>query len=121
DASAASRCYFVVTMGRKAGHLALGIGKAAGATLTVIPEEFGERPVRLQRVLDLVIGTMIKRLSGGRSDGVVVLAEGLIEILDPQELGGLVHVERGEHGHMRLDDVDIGDVLRCDVLMDVMY
>ena len=30
-------------MGRKAGHLALGIGKAAGATLTVIPEEF-DRP-----------------------------------------------------------------------------
>jgi 6-phosphofructokinase 1 len=95
--------------------LALGIGKAAGATLTVIPEEFGERPVRLQRVLDLVIGTMIKRLSGGRSDGVVVLAEGLIEILDPRDLGGLDHVERDEHGNLRLADVDIGDVLRREV------
>ena len=30
-----------VAMGRKAGHLALGIGKAAGATLTVILEEYG--------------------------------------------------------------------------------
>ena len=69
----------------------------------------------LQRVLDLVIGTMIKRLSGGRSDGVVVLAEGLIEILDPQDLGGLDHVERDEHGHLRLVDVDIGDVLRREV------
>ena len=49
DAHTTSRWYFAVTMGRKAGHLALGIGKAAGATLTVIPEEFGERPVRLQR------------------------------------------------------------------------
>ncbi|HKO29991.1 MAG TPA: diphosphate--fructose-6-phosphate 1-phosphotransferase [Nitrospiraceae bacterium] len=115
DARTTSRWYFVVTMGRKAGHLALGIGKAAGATLTVIPEEFGERPVRLQRLLDLVIGTMIKRLSGGRSDGVVVLAEGLIEILDPRDLGGLDHVERDEHGHLRLADVDIGDVLRREV------
>ena len=51
DARTTSRWYFVVTMGRKAGHLALGIGKAAGATLTVIPEEFGERPVRLQRLV----------------------------------------------------------------------
>src|SRR3990170_8274565 len=109
DAKTTGRWYFAVTMGRKAGHLALGIGKAAGATLTVIPEEFGERPVRLQRLLDLVIGTMIKRLSKGRSDGVVVLAEGLIEILDPQDLGGLDHVERDEHGHLRLADVDIGD------------
>jgi len=115
DAHAMSRWYFVVTMGRKAGHLALGIGKAAGATLTVIPEEFGERPVRLQRLVDLVIGTMIKRLSTGRSDGVVVLAEGLIEMLDPRDLGGLDHVERDEHGHLRLADVDIGDVLRREV------
>ena len=70
DAHTTSRWYFAVTMGRKAGHLALGIGKAASATLTVIPEEFEARPVRLQRLVDLVIGTMIKRLSGGRSDGV---------------------------------------------------
>ena len=115
DARTTSRWYFAVTMGRKAGHLALGIGKAAGATLTVIPEEFEERPVRLQRLLDLVIGTMIKRLDSGRSDGVVVLAEGLIEILDPRDLGGLDHVERDEHGHLRLADVDIGDVLRREV------
>jgi 6-phosphofructokinase len=31
-------------MGRKAGLLALGIGKAAGATLSLIPEEFNLRP-----------------------------------------------------------------------------
>jgi len=115
DAHTTSRWYLAVTMGRKAGHLALGIGKAAGATLTLIPEEFEERPVKLQRVLDLVLGTMIKRLSEGRSDGVIVLAEGLIEILDPRDLGGLDHVERDEHGHLRLADVDIGDVLRREV------
>jgi 6-phosphofructokinase 1 len=40
DARATSRWYLLVAMGRKAGHLALGIGKAAGATLTLIPEEF---------------------------------------------------------------------------------
>jgi 6-phosphofructokinase 1 len=47
DARTTSRWYLTVTMGRKAGHLALGIGKAAGATLTIIPEEFRERPVKL--------------------------------------------------------------------------
>ena len=40
DARTTSRWYLVVTMGRLTGHLALGIGKAAAATLTVIPEEF---------------------------------------------------------------------------------
>ncbi|MBD0316513.1 MAG: 6-phosphofructokinase [Nitrospiraceae bacterium] len=115
DAHTTSRWYFVVTMGRKAGHLALGIGKAVAATLTVIPEQFSERPVKLQHLVDVLMGTMIKRLGRGRSDGVVVLAEGLVEMLDPQELGGLEHVERDEHGHLRLGDVDIGDVLRREV------
>ena len=115
DANTTSRWYLAVTMGRKAGHLALGIGKAAGATLTVIPEEFQERPVRLQRLVDLLIGSMIKRLNSGRSDGVAVLAEGLVEILDSHDLGGLEHVERDEHGHLRLSEVDLGDLLRREV------
>lgn len=112
DARTTAHWYLVVTMGRKAGHLALGIGKAAGATLTIIPEEFRERPVRLQRVVDLLIGAMIKRLEQGRTDGVAVLAEGLVEILDPRDLGGLEHVERDEHGHLRMNEVDVGEVLR---------
>ncbi|MCS6896732.1 MAG: diphosphate--fructose-6-phosphate 1-phosphotransferase, partial [Nitrospira sp.] len=112
DARTTTRWYLVVTMGRKAGHLALGIGKAAGATVTIIPEEFRERPVRLRRVVDVLLGATIKRLEQGRADGVAVLAEGLIEILDPRDLGGLDYVERDEHGHLRLSEVDIGDVLR---------
>jgi ATP-dependent phosphofructokinase / diphosphate-dependent phosphofructokinase len=112
DARTTAHWYLVVTMGRKAGHLALGIGKAAGATLTIIPEEFRERPVKLQRVVDLLIGAIIKRLEHGRADGVAVLAEGLIEIIDSRDLGGLEHVERDEHGHLRMSEIDIGDVLR---------
>lgn len=112
DARTTTRWYLVVTMGRKAGHLALGIGKAAGATLTIIPEEFRDRPVKLQRVVDLLIGAILKRREQGRTDGVAVLAEGLIEILDPHDLGGLEHVERDEHGHIRMTEVDVGDVLR---------
>src|SRR5215510_14096502 len=46
DARSTRRWYVVVAMGRKAGHLALGIGKAAGATLTLIGEEFSQRAIR---------------------------------------------------------------------------
>jgi 6-phosphofructokinase 1 len=112
DARTTTHWYLVVTMGRKAGHLALGIGKAAGATLTIIPEEFRERPVKLQRVVDLLIGAMIKRLDHGRTYGVAVLSEGLIETLDPRDLGGLEHIERDEYGHLRMSEVDVGDVVR---------
>ena len=112
DAETTSRWYFIVTMGRKAGHLALGIGKAAGATLTLIPEEFRHKPIRLATLVDILAGAIIKRQSAGRSDGVAVLAEGLVEILDPQDLEGLKDVERDQHGHVRLAEINFGFVLK---------
>jgi ATP-dependent phosphofructokinase / diphosphate-dependent phosphofructokinase len=112
DAETTSRWYFVVTMGRKAGHLALGIGKAAGATLTLIPEEFRQKPLRLSTLVDTVAAAIIKRQSSGRSDGVAVLAEGLVEFLDQQDLEGLEDVERDQHGHVRLGEINFGFVLK---------
>jgi len=115
DALTTSRWYVVVTMGRKAGHLALGIGKAAGATLTIIPEEFRGRPVRLSTLADILTGAVVKRLGMGRSDGVAVLAEGLAESLDPHELSELEGVPRDPHGHLRLAEVNLGDMLKREV------
>ena len=112
DARTTGRWYLIVTMGRKAGHLALGIGKAAGATLTVIPEEFPEGSLRLAQLAGIVTGAIAKRLSLGRSDGVAVLAEGLIERLDPSELSELGTVQYDQHGHIRFSELDIGDVLK---------
>ena len=103
-------------MGRKAGHLALGIGKAAGATLTLIPEEFHERPVGSTRVADILAGAIIKRLSQGREDGVAVLAEGIAEVMNPDDLRALASVSRDEHGHVELADLDLGRVLKEEVL-----
>src|SRR5579871_1704606 len=73
DARTTGRWYLIVAMGRKAGHLALGIGKAAGATLTIIPEEFGGGRIRLDHVIDVLLGAIIKRQSVGRNDGTAVL------------------------------------------------
>ncbi len=83
DAKTTSRWYFVIAMGRKAGHLALGIGKAAGATLTLIPEEFEGTKVRLQTIVDTLVGSIIKRHSYGRRDGVAIIAEGLVLGIEP--------------------------------------
>src|SRR5262245_20760354 len=115
DAKTTSRWYFVVAMGRKAGHLALGIGKAAGATLTLIPEEFSGQKVRVKTIVDTLVGAIVKRLSYGRRDGVAVIAEGLDLDLDPDELEQLGEAERDEHGQLRIDEVIIGEVLKAEV------
>jgi ATP-dependent phosphofructokinase / diphosphate-dependent phosphofructokinase len=112
DARTTSRWYFVIAMGRKAGHLALGIGKAAGATLTLIPEEFDGRQVHLKTIVDTLVGAIVKRLSYGRLDGVAVLAEGLVLDLTPEDMTSLGHVEHDAHGHVRLAEINIGDIVK---------
>ena len=111
DAKTTGRWYFIVAMGRTAGHLALGIGKSAGATVTVVPEEF-PKPLRLATVVDTLAGSIIKRLSAGREDGVAIIAEGLALDLDPNDLAELSDVERDAHGHIRLAELDLGGILK---------
>jgi len=116
DAKTTSRWYFAVAMGRKAGHLALGIGKAAGATLTLVPEEFADGPVKLSTIVDTLAGAVIKRLADGRRDGVAVIAEGLVLSLSEDDLAQLADVERDAHGHIRIDEINIGEILKDEVL-----
>ena len=114
DAITTRRWYVVLAMGRTAGHLALGIGKAAGATLTVIAEEFPpDRPLRLDRLVDLLDAAMLKRIAHGRPFGVAVLAEGLALRFPEEDLErAMPEVERDEHGHVRLAELHLHRVLQ---------
>jgi len=116
DAKTTSRWYYVISMGRKAGHLALGIGKAAGATITLIPEEFRQRPIRLRTLVDTLVASVIKRLNDGRRDGVAVIAEGLALGLEPKDLAHVEEAERDAHGNVRIAEINIGEILKHAVL-----
>jgi ATP-dependent phosphofructokinase / diphosphate-dependent phosphofructokinase len=115
DARATRRWYIVVAMGRQAGHLALGIGKAAGATLTLIREEFERETVPFSRICDIIEGSIIKRRALGLNYGIAVLAEGLIEKLDPNELKELQDVELDDHGHIRFAEVDLARKVKVEL------
>ena len=115
DALTTQRWYIIVAMGRKAGHLATGIGKSAGATLTLIPEEFVEKPVRMQHVTDIIAGSIIKRLAKGDAHGVAIVAEGVMEIIDHQDFEFMDTIERDEHGHPRLAEVNSAAIIKREV------
>lgn len=115
DARTTARWYLVVCMGRKSGALTLGMCKAAGATLAVIPEEFTENPVDLRSVVDTIVGAIVKRKASGHDHGVAVVAEGIAERLSSASLDGLDGVSRDSYGHVRLADVPIGTILRDEV------
>ncbi|TMK83792.1 MAG: 6-phosphofructokinase [Actinobacteria bacterium] len=113
DAITTKRWFFVLAMGRSAGHLAVRIGKAAGATLTVIAEEFPlDEPIRLDHLVDLIDAAMLKRMAHGRPFGVVVLSEGIALRLEEDDLKkAMPDVERDEHGHIRLGELNLDGVV----------
>jgi len=112
DAKTTGRWYFIIAMGRKAGHLALGIGSPAGATVTIIPEECKAPHLDFNWLIDTLIGSVIKRLAAGRNYGVAILGEGLAEKLTEEELNGMGQLEYDEHGHPRLSEIDFGKVVK---------
>jgi ATP-dependent phosphofructokinase / diphosphate-dependent phosphofructokinase len=144
DAKTTSRWYIVVSMGRAAGHLALGIGKAAAAHLTLIPEEFAGRPVRnhsqetpkeeldgfvrFEELVDIIMGSILKRRAVGKEYGMVVLAEGLIEsigikwlreamakLAEKRGYNATNHygtMKKDKHGHLRLGEIEFGRMMK---------
>jgi 6-phosphofructokinase 1 len=114
DARTAARWYFVIAMGRSAGHLALGMGTGAGATITLIPEELGEK-ISLRRVVNILEGAIIKRLSAGKDHGVAVIAEGVAARLDPDTFSFVKDAPRDEHGNIRLAEIPFGTIIKNEV------
>jgi 6-phosphofructokinase 1 len=111
DAKTTGRWYFVTTMGRNTGHLALGVGKAAGATITLIPEEFRER-IPFSDVADMLEGSILKRLSQKKNYGVAVMAEGVANRFDPDELSRYEHLERDETGRISLSRINLSGLMK---------
>jgi ATP-dependent phosphofructokinase / diphosphate-dependent phosphofructokinase len=113
DARTMGRWYFISTMGRHAGHLALGIGKAAGVTITLIPEEFPTGEISLQRLADILAGSVIKRLSMGKDHGVAVFAEGISERLNPDVIQNVCGgTDRDPMGRIRLSEIPLASILK---------
>jgi len=69
----------------------------------------------MKKVVDTLIGAIIKRLSDGRPDGVAVLAEGLVEAMDPSDLANIATAERDAHGNLRIAEIDFGEILKAKV------
>jgi 6-phosphofructokinase len=121
DAKTTTRWYVIVSMGRAAGHLALGIGKASAATVTIIAEEFKDREVTLELICDILIGSMIKRKAAqNKGYGIAVLAEGLMEEIGEERLkeimaknpGKFGNIELDAFGHLRLGEIEFGRMVR---------
>ncbi|MEX2159385.1 MAG: diphosphate--fructose-6-phosphate 1-phosphotransferase [Dehalococcoidia bacterium] len=113
-----NRWCLTVVMGRKAGHLALGIGKAAGATVTIIPEEFSASQISLDDLCLVVEGAILKRRSLGQDYGLAVVAEGVAAKMDPDQLARSPGVEVGydAYGNIRLEKIPLASILEREIV-----
>lgn len=111
DAQTTRRWHLVITMGRQAGHLAIGIGKASGAHLTLIPEEFGLDGATVDKYAAILEGAVLKGRAQGRHWGLAVIGEGLVGALKASELEKLPDAGRDIFGNIRLANVALGQIL----------
>ncbi len=113
DARTTGRWFVVSAMGRSAGHLALGMARSGGATLTVIPEQFEDGKADLDLVLSIIEGSMLKSAALGRNYGVAVMAEGVGEFLAAElQSRPYVEITYDKSGNLRLAEVPLALILK---------
>jgi 6-phosphofructokinase len=133
----ANRAYFLVeSMGRSAGWLAYGVAIAGEASLVISVEDIageyastedaknaktGETTKRkvmnLDKVVKRIVLTMTTREREGKEYGVIVIAEGLAEMLPEKYLQG---VGRDEHGHISISAVNLHDLFASLIAQEYM-
>lgn len=106
DARTSQNWFIMSTMGRSAGHLAFGIASACHFPMMIIPEMFSKTKPTLDKIINLVISSMIKRRILGIHYGVALVSEGVFHILDENELkeSGILFTY-DDHGHPELGNV----------------
>jgi 6-phosphofructokinase len=118
DAIATQAYYLVSTMGRRAGWLAYGVGIAGEAHLTLGVEDvrgsLRDKDGRLDptALVDLLVELINAREARGKRYGVVVLAEGLAELLPESEVA---HLPRDAYGHISFSSFDLARVMSARV------
>ncbi len=73
-------------MGRSAGHLAFGIATSCHFPMMVIPEMFNKTEITLDKVVRLVMSSIIKRKIQNIHYGVAMVSEGIFHNLPKSEL-----------------------------------
>lgn len=110
EARTTDRWFIVRTMGRRAGFLALGLGIASGATLTLIPEQFPSN-VTTADVSESIFSSVKKRAQNRQFYGTAIIAEGILDKLDPARVPEVANSPRDEVGRFRFSDLKLEDML----------
>lgn len=117
DARTSGNWFVLTAMGRSAGHLAFGIGTACHYPMIVIPEMFNRTQITVDKIVNLVISSIIKRKIMNMNYGAAIISEGVFHELSPEEIEKSgAKFSYDEHGHPELGKVSKANIF--DALME---
>lgn len=106
DARTSGNWFVVSAMGREAGHLAFGIGGACHYPMIIIPEMFNKTKITFDKIIRLIISSMIKRKILEIDYGVAIISEGVFHFMTDEEIKATeINFTYDEHGHPELGNV----------------
>ena len=106
DARTSANWFVVAAMGRSAGHLAFGIASACHYPMIIIPEMFNKTKITIDKIVNLIISSIVKRKIMNMDYGVAMVSEGVFHSLDEEEiLKSGINFSYDDHGHPELGKV----------------
>ncbi len=106
DARTSGNWFLISAMGREAGHLAFGIGSAVRFPMIIIPEMFNKTSITINKIIRLIISSIIKRKILGINYGAVIVSEGVFHFMSDDEIKSTgINFTFDDHGHPELGTV----------------
>ncbi|MCD8186251.1 MAG: 6-phosphofructokinase [Rikenellaceae bacterium] len=106
DARTSENWFIVAAMGRSAGHLAFGIGASCHYPMIVIPEMFDKTEITVDKIVSLIVSSIVKRKIMGMDYGAAIVSEGVFHDLSTEEVAKAgVTFTYDAHGHPELGKI----------------
>lgn len=111
--SRTSGMWFVISsMGRSAGHLAFEIGASCHFPIIIIPEMFDKTNITVDKIVNLVISSILKRKVDGVEHGAAIVSEGVFHLLENEDIKNCgITFTYDDHGHPELGNVSKAHII----------
>ncbi|MFD2917185.1 6-phosphofructokinase [Psychroserpens luteus] len=106
DARTSENWFVMSAMGRSAGHLAFGIASACHFQMMIIPEMFDKTNITFEKIINMIISSIVKCKIEGVEYGVALVSEGVFHFMEEDEIiNSGINFTYDDHGHPELGNV----------------
>ena len=98
--------------GTSSGHLAFGIGSSCHFPMIIISEMFDKTPITIEKVVNLIVSSVIKRQLRNIPYGCVIISEGIFQALSEEDVKNAgIAFTYDDHGHPELGKISKSHII----------